>query len=113
MEERLVFSSRNILTADYICLVLKENDIPFTKEIEGVGEYFAIATGSTFNNEVRIFVNDEDYQKASELIAIINKENDSTTIVETPDEFKDIPPEEEKEMEEMAEETKGRLKKIY
>ena len=76
MEERLVFASRDISTADYICLVLKENDIPFTKEIEGAGEYFAIATGSTFNNEVRIFVNDEDYQKASELIAIINAKKD-------------------------------------
>lgn len=110
MEERLVFSSTDNLTVNYICLVLKENDIPFTKTIEGAGEYFAIVAGNTFNNKVRIFVSDEDYQRASELITILNKTNEPILIVETPDELKDVPLEEEKEMEEMAGRTKGYFK---
>ena len=112
MKEKLVFSSRDITEANYICLILKENDIPYNKEIEGAGEYFSVAAGNTFNNEIRIFVNDDDYLKASELITTLNKTNDPMTITEIPDELKDIPPEEEKEMEEMATKTKENFKKL-
>lgn len=110
MEEKLVFSSTDMVTAEHICSVLKENDIPFTKKIEGAGDYLAIATGNTFNNETQVFVSEESYSKALDLINVINKTDETTSVEDMPEELKDISAEEEKEMEEMANRTKNHLK---
>lgn len=110
MKEKLVFSNTNKAIVDQICLVLKDNNISFTKKMEGTGDYLAIVAGNTFNNEIQIFVSDENYKKAIELINVFNQANESTLVKDTPDELKDISPDEEKEMEEMANKTKGYLK---
>ena len=112
MKEVLLFSGTDITISNHICLILKENGIPYNKKIAGTGEYFAIATGNTFNNEIQVFVNETDFNKASELISVINQTYESASIIDLPDELKDIPPEEEKEMENAIKRNK-KLSKIF
>ena len=110
MEEKLIYSSSNALEADYICSVLKENNVTFVKRTEGAGDYLKIATGNLFSNATKIFVSDEDYEKAKELIENINNANEDFQTVECPDELKDISNEEEKEMDKEVQKTKKHLR---
>lgn len=110
MNEKLVFSSTDIATAAYICSELNEKGIPFIKNIEGPGDYFAIIAGNTFNNEIKIFVNDEDYEKAEELIRLLNVTNENIQVLETPDELKNISHEEDEENEKIRKKNKSYLK---
>ena len=110
MEEKLVYSSTNAMEIDYICSVLKENDIPFVKKTEGAGDYLNIATGNLLNYTIKISVSSEDYEKAHELIEAINNSNKDFQVNDLPDELKDISKEEEKEMDENAKKTKDFLK---
>ena len=110
MEEKLIYSSTNKMEVDYICSILKEKNISFIKKTEGAGEYLAIATGNLFNNTIEIFVSERDYEKAKEIINSINCENQDSKIIGIPDELKDLSDEEEKEMNEKAEKTKGCLR---
>ena len=110
MNEKLVFISENTVTIDYICSVLKENNIPYVKKIEGAGEYLTIATGNLFNNPIKIFVSEKDFEKASELIKMINETSQEKETDEIPEELQDVSQEEEKEMEKEAEKTKRYLK---
>ena len=110
MEEKLVFSSMDTVEIDYICSVLKENNIPFVKKTQGAGDYFVIAAGNLFNNDIKIFVSEEDFERASELIQVVNNANEAIETEEMPEELKDISPEEEKEVEEIAEKTKSNFR---
>ena len=112
MNEKLVFSSTDLLHTDHICSALKENNIAFYKKVQGTGEYFAITTGNTFNNEIRVFVNEDDYEKALELINEISPKDEATFETDIPDELKDISTEEEEEIENISKKSKGRSRKL-
>lgn len=110
MEEKLLFSSTDNMEIDYICSVLKEHGITFTKKTEGAGDYLTIAAGNLFNYTTEIFVSNAQYEKAEELVNSIYSENEDQQNIEIPDELKNISTEEEKEIEEKAKKTKGYLK---
>ena len=110
MEEKLVYSSTNTVEVDYICSILKENDIAFIRKTKGAGDYLTIAAGNLFNNTIKIFVSEKDYKKAIKLIDFINNANQKLQKIEFPDELKDLSMEEEKEMDERAKKTKRYLK---
>lgn len=69
-EVKLISSTDNILIGQ-ICNILKENNIPFEKRTEGSGEYLNIAMGQS-NQEINIIINEEDFDKASELIKVFS-----------------------------------------
>lgn len=110
MEEKLIFSSSNTIEIDYICSVLKENDIAFVRKTEGAGEYLNIMAGNLFNNTTSILVSNEDYKKAQELVKTITSSNEDIQVYDLPDELKDISKDEEKIMDEEAKMTKNYLK---
>lgn len=110
MEEKMVYSSTNSIEVDYICSVLKENGITFTKKTEGAGDYLTIAAGNLFNYTTRIFVSEKEYEKAKELIKYISSENENIQKMEIPDELKNISVEEENEMDKKAKKTRKHLK---
>lgn len=110
MEEKMVYSSTNSIEVDYICSVLKENGITFTKKTEGAGDYLTIAAGNLFNYTTRIFVSEKEYEKAKELIKYISSENENIQKMEIPDELKNISDEEENEMDKKAKNTRAYLK---
>ena len=110
MEEKLVYSSTNAIETDYICSILKENDIPFVKKTDGVGDYLNIAAGNLLNYTINISVSNNDYAKAHELIENINNANSNFEIHDLPDELKDIFNNEEKEIYKKAQRTKNYLK---
>lgn len=110
MEEKMVYSSTNSIEVDYICSVLKENGITFTKKTEGAGDYLTIAAGNLFNYTTRIFVSEKEYEKAKELIKYISSENENIQKMEIPDELKNISDEEENEMDKKAKKTRKHLK---
>ena len=110
MKEKLVYSSTNTIEIDHICSILKENNIVFIKKAEGAGDYLNIVAGNLFNNTIRIFVDEQEYEKVTELINSINSINESQQSTEIPEELKGISEEEEKEMNEKAKKTKGYLK---
>jgi len=110
MEEKLLYSSTNNMEVDYVCSLLKENDIAYTKKTEGAGDYLTITAGNLFNYTTKIFVSDEQYEKANQLINNIYSKNEDTQNMEIPDELKNISNEEENEMNEKAKKTKENLK---
>jgi hypothetical protein len=107
MEEKLVYTGTNNIEVEHICSILKENDIVFTKKTEGAGDYLTIAAGNLFNCNTKIFVSEEQYEKANELIKFVSSNNAK---MEIPEELKDISAEEEKEMDEEAKKIKISLK---
>ena len=110
MEEKIVYSSTNNMEVDYICSILKENNIAFIKKTEGAGDYLTIAAGNLFNYTTMVLVDEKDYEKAKELLASINDSNLDSQVIDVPDELKNISEQEEKDMEEKAEKTKSHLK---
>ena len=100
MNEQLIFSSTDLVLSEQVCSLLKDNNIPFVKKVPGLGEYLTIVTGNSFNNPIQIYISDEDFEKAKELINEINNSNEETDIVDLPDELKDFSSEEEKECQE-------------
>ena len=110
MEEKIVYSSTNNMEVDYICSILKENNIAFIKKTEGAGDYLTIAAGNLFNYTTMVLVDEKDYEKAKELLASINDSNVDSQVIDVPDELKNISEQEEKDMEEKAEKTKSHLK---
>ena len=67
MNEIKLFSSTDDILISQVCEILKENDIPFIKKQEGSGAYVGVLFGSTMGIK-DIFVSEEDYEKAKELI---------------------------------------------
>ena len=110
MEEKLIYASTNNLEVDYICSVLKENGIIFTKNTEGAGDYLKIATGNLFNYITKIYVSEKEFEKASELIKNISFEKENIQNFEIPDELKNISDEEENELDKKAKKTRKSLK---
>ena len=99
MKEKLVYSCTDGTKAEYVCSILKENDIPFVKRTAGAGEYLTIVAGTSFNSEINIFVDEKKYKKASELLETVDEDFSYPSEEDIPDELKDITSEEEEELE--------------
>lgn len=86
MKEIELFSSMDEILIGQICAVLEENNIAFVKNEDGAGEYTSVVMGTNIF-EKKILVNEENYEKAKELIEpIINMEN-SVETEDIPDEL--------------------------
>jgi len=110
VKEKLVYSCTDNTSAEHACSILKENNIPFVKRVAGAGEYLTIVAGSTFNNEINIFVDESNFNKASELLSSLNEDFDFSSSDDIPDELKDISSEEEEALEKDIKKTNNYLK---
>ena len=94
MQEKEIFESTEESIVIQACEILKENEIPFVRKDEGSGSYLNKTWGSNSGIK-KIFVSDNDYDKAMKLLEVFNEDYE---IIEIPEELKDIP-EDDKEME--------------
>ena len=69
MNEIKLFSSTDDIIISQVCEILNENKIPFIKKQEGSGAYVGVLFGSTIGIK-DIYVSEEDYEKAKELIKV-------------------------------------------
>lgn len=100
MQEKEIFESTEESIVIQACEILKENEIPFVRKDEGSGSYLNKTWGSNSGIK-KIFVSDNDYDKAMKLLEIFNEDYEDYEdyeIIEIPEELKDIP-EDDKEME--------------
>ena len=90
VEEVLLVASVNDVTINQICAILNDNNIPFLKVDEGSGSYMNVYMGFS-NQEKRILVNKEDYEKAKELISpvLTTTEEEGLEKDELPEELKE------------------------
>lgn len=95
MEEKEVFSSSEEFLVGQICNILKNNNITYVRRNEGVGDYLTKTWGYNTGTK-RIFVSDEDYEKALELVEMFRQNTEE----DIPEELKDIGEEEEQEIQE-------------
>lgn len=106
--EKEIYKNTNEILVLQICEILKENNIPFIRKDDGVGDYLNKVWGNNTETK-RIYVNSKDYEKAKELLDIFNKsieENDEGI----PEELKES---EESTLENMKEINKyNKMKKI-
>ena len=106
--EKEIYKNTNEILVLQICEILKENNIPFIRKDDGVGDYLNKVWGNNIGTK-RIYVNSKDYEKAKELLDIFNKsieENDEGI----PEELKES---EESTLENMKEINKyNKMKKI-
>ena len=80
-EPRLVAVIPNTVNSEIYQDLLKENGIPFICNQLGAGGYIKIVAGSLLVTD-RIYVNDEDYEKAKELFDLyIESENSEITVL--------------------------------
>ena len=77
MEEKLLYTSNNSLDIIQIEGILKENEIPYTIKIDGLGSYKTISLGSFMSDNIQnIYVTEDNYEKAQQLVQIfINNKN--------------------------------------
>lgn len=106
--EEEIYKNNNEFLVLQICEILKENNIPFIRKDEGMGDYLNKVWGSNTGTK-RIYVDRKDYEKAKELL-----ENFNGTIEENceyiPEELKES---EEERLENMKEINKfNRMKRI-
>ena len=75
--EKKLYSSLNEIEIDQVCGILEENNIPFIRKDAGSGSYMKVYMGESIQ-EKTIYVNENDFEKASELIYFITQtdEND-------------------------------------
>lgn len=97
MQEKEIFESTEESIVIQACEILKENEIPFVRKDEGSGSYLNKTWGSNSGIK-KIFVSDNDYDKAMKLLEVFNEDYEDYEIIEIPEELKDIP-EDDKEME--------------
>lgn len=106
--EKEIYKNTNEILVLQICEILKENNIPFIRKDDGVGDYLNKVWGNNIGTK-RIYVNSKEYEKAKELLDIFNKsieENDEGI----PEELKES---EESTLENMKEINKyNKMKKI-
>ena len=65
-----IFCSSNEYEINQVCAILGDNNIPFIRRDYGSGSYMNIYLGQSIQ-EKKIFVNEECYDKALELISTI------------------------------------------
>lgn len=90
IEEVLLVASMDDILISQVCAVLEENNIPFIKVDEGSGSYMNIYMGFS-NQEKKIIVSKENYDKAGELISplLTTKEEEGLEDEELPEELKE------------------------
>ena len=95
MEEKELISNVDEVLIDQICAALKEHNIAYMKKSDGAGSYLGLTYGYS-NEQKRIFVNSEDYDKAQEIIKSIYSEEGDTENLENeiPEELREIENEE-------------------
>ena len=79
MVEKEVFSSTDEFIVSQICTVFKEKDIPFVRKDGGAVSYLSIEYGQDMLSQKKIFVNQEDYERAKKLLEFLDideKENE-------------------------------------
>lgn len=74
MKKELYKSADDFLVSQ-ICAILEDNNIPYIKRYDGAGSYLNISMGTSMNLK-RILVGEEDYEKAIELISVLNSFNE-------------------------------------
>lgn len=77
--EKQLFDSIDEYIIGQVCAILEENNIPFVKRTDGSGSYINISMGQTVQDK-RIFVNEDDYDKALKLIEPFTKQEDNEEI---------------------------------
>ena len=113
MEEKALISTDNEYVINQVNTILKENDISYIVKTEGAGGYFRIALGSGLGKMTTIYVSKEDFEKAIELVQVIdgvnsNEQDLSNTI---PEELQED--EEDKDYEEKYKNKSNLLGKIF
>ena len=73
--EKELFKSADDFLVSQICAILEDNNIPYIKRYDGAGSYLNISMGTSMNLK-RILVGEEDYEKAIELISVLNSFNE-------------------------------------
>lgn len=74
MQEKMIYEHTNEILILHVCDILKENGINFIRRDEGIGSYLNKRWGS--NSEIkRIYISNEDYEKAKEILKILDKKN--------------------------------------
>ena len=94
MEEKEVFSSTDEFVVSRLCAIFEDKGITYVRKDGGAGSYISIAYGQDTLSQKKIFVSQEDYEKARELIEFLEvvEEND---VEEIPKALKVIPIEDE------------------
>lgn len=110
MEEKELFKSSEEILILQICQILKENNIAYVKRYEGIGSYLNMVCGAN-QRATTIYVSSEEYDKAINLIEILNNENVEYESDEIPEELKEIVDEEE--MKEEINKYKNLKKTLY
>ena len=78
-KEKELFVSADEYIIEQACAILQNNNIPFIKRTDGSGSYINISMGHTVQDK-RIYVNEEDYDKALELIEPFAKKEENEEI---------------------------------
>lgn len=87
MEEKELICCNDEVLSLQICSILEQNNIPYVKRDEGANAYLRVSMGKSFG-PTHFFVSNEYFEKAKELIAVLDEEDFSNTI---PDELKESP----------------------
>lgn len=87
IKEIQLYSSGDEIKISQITSVLKENNIPYIRKDDGSGSYMNIYMGTSIQ-EKRIFVKEEDFIKASQLISSIISKDSICNNIEDSDEEK-------------------------
>ena len=78
MEEKEVFSSTDEHVVSRLCAIFKDQGITFIRKDGGAGSYLSIAYGQDTLSQKKIFVSQEDYERARELIDFLEIEEEKS-----------------------------------
>lgn len=74
MQEKEVFSSTDESVVSRLCDIFDTQGISYIRKDEGAGNYLSIEYGQDTLSQKKIFVSEEDYKKAIELIDFLEVE---------------------------------------
>ena len=85
MEEKEIFSSADEIVVSRLCDILNNQGISYIRKDGGAERYINIVSGQDILSQKKIFVSQEDYERARKLIEFLeveeeNDEEDNTTI---------------------------------
>lgn len=94
MEEKEVFSSTDEFVVSRLCAIFKDQGITYVRKDGGAGSYLNIVYGQDTLSQKKIFVSQEDYERARELIEFLEVEEEKNE-EDIPKALKVIPIEDE------------------
>ena len=74
MQEKEVFSSTDVSVVSRLCDIFNTQGISYIRKDGGAGSYLSIVDGQDSLSQKKIFVSEEDYEKARELIDFLGVE---------------------------------------